>query len=40
MVNTHNVRAEDEAQANSNPPPPPTLVDAIAAILESRHEQT
>jgi hypothetical protein len=41
MVNTRNGRGDPElAHPNRNPPPPPTLVQAIASILESRHEQT
>jgi hypothetical protein len=41
MVNTRNrwVGAEN-SQGNGNPPPPPSLVQAIASILESRDEQT
>jgi hypothetical protein len=41
MVNTHNGRAGAESvQGNGNPPAPPSLAQAIAAILESRDEQT
>jgi hypothetical protein len=40
MVNTCNERGDVEVhQQNRNPPPPPTLVQAIASILESRNEQ-
>jgi hypothetical protein len=41
MVNTRNVGARAEnSQGNGNPPPPPSLVQAIATILESHDEQT
>jgi hypothetical protein len=41
MMNTHNRRAGTEsAQGNGNLPPLPSLVQAIASILESRDEQT
>jgi hypothetical protein len=41
MVNTRNIRAGTEkSQGNGNLPPPPSLAQAIAAIFESRDEQT
>jgi hypothetical protein len=41
MKNTRNGWAGAEsAQGNGNPSPPPSLAQAIAAILESRDEQT
>jgi hypothetical protein len=40
MVNTHNGRAGAESsKGNRNLPRPPSLVQAIASILESRDEQ-
>jgi hypothetical protein len=40
-VNTRNVRnGTENSQGNENPPPPSSLAQAIAAILESRDEQT
>jgi hypothetical protein len=40
MVNTRNGRiGAVNAQGNGNPPPPPSLVQAIASILESWDEQ-
>jgi hypothetical protein len=40
MMNTRNLRGDPEDLPNGNPPPPPTMVQAIASILESRDEQT
>jgi hypothetical protein len=41
IVNTRNVRnGTENSQGNENPPPPSSLAQAIAAILESRDEQT
>jgi hypothetical protein len=41
MVNTRIGRGDPEpTHPNGNPPPPLTMAQAIAAILESRNEQT